>query len=151
MQFKHILLAAAAVAAFACQKPAAEEPVTPEEASYVGTVTVISNDTPFDNENIEVAFVPAEDGKTASITIYQIRFVPKMPVTLDVTIPDVEVTPGAQEISLACDNVVPLAMGGEYPRYTVTGFSGKISGDQLSFSLNFGSSPTSFTGTLKKN
>ena len=112
MQIKHILLAAAAVAAFACQKPAAEEPVTPEEASYVGTVTVISNDTPFDNENIEVAFVPAEDGKTASITIYQIRFVPKMPVTLDVTIPDVEVTPGAQEISLACDNVVPLAMGG---------------------------------------
>lgn len=151
MQFKHILMTAAAVAVVACQKPAADEPLKPTEASYVGTVTVISGETPFDNEDIEVSFNPAEDGATASITIYQIRFVPKMPVTIDVTIPNVNVTAGTEVITLACDNVIPLAMGGEYPRYTVTGFTGTIKGDELSFSLNFGSSPTSFKGTLKKN
>lgn len=151
MQFKHILMAAAAVAVVACQKPAADEPLKPTEASYVGTVTVISGETPFDNEDIEVSFNPAEDGATASITIYQIRFVPKMPVTIDVTIPSVNVTAGTEVITLACDNVIPLAMGGEYPRYTVTGFTGTIKGDELSFTLNFGSSPTSFKGTLKKN
>ena len=116
MQFKHILMTAAAVAVVACQKPAADEPLKPTEASYVGTVTVISGETPFDNEDIEVSFNPAEDGATASITIYQIRFVPKMPVTIDVTIPNVNVTAGTEVITLACDNVIPLAMGGGYPR-----------------------------------
>lgn len=106
--------------------------------------------SPFNNENIAVNFTPAEDGKTASITIYQIRFVPQMPVTIDVTIPNVTVQSTPEKILLSGDQIIPLAMGGEFPRYTVTGLEGEIVGQELVFSLNFGDSPTSYRGELQK-
>lgn len=137
-----------ALLAVACTKE--PEILTPETADYKGTVTVIYQETAFDNENIEVDFVPSEDGKTASITIYAIRFVPQMPVTIDVTIPSIVLTPSTDKISLSCDTVIPLAMGGEYPRYTVTNLKGTIVGEQMEFSLNFGDYPTSFKGYKAK-
>ena len=151
MQFKHMLMALAAVAAIGCNKNNPEETVGPKEGSYVGTVTVNSTSGEvFDNENIEVTFTPSEDGKTATLVMYQIKFTPRMPMTLDITIPDVKITAEGQEIKLECAEVVPLAMGGPFPNYTVTDLTGKISGDELTFSLNFGATPTSFSGSIKK-
>ena len=151
MQFKHMLLALAAVAAIGCNKNNPEETVGPKEGSYVGTVTVNSTSGDvFDNENIEVSFTPSEDGKTATLVMYQIKFTPRMPMTLDVTIPEVSLSTEGQDIKLECAEVVPLAMGGPFPNYTVTDLTGKISGDELTFSLNFGATPTSFSGTIKK-
>ena len=91
-------------------------------------------------------FTPSEDGKTASITIFKIRFVPQMPVTIDVTIPHVGLTATSTEVILICDEVIPLAMGGEFPRYTVTNLTGSIKDGSLEFSLNFGDIPTTFKG-----
>lgn len=131
----------------ACNKQ--EEPIVPKNSDFLGTVTVIYNDEPFDNENIEVNFLPSEDGKKADITINKIKFVPQMPVTIDVTIPNINVTSTTELINLECAEVIPLAMGGEYPRYTVTNLKGTIIGNEIVFSLNFGSYPTSYRGTLK--
>ena len=151
MQFKHMLLALAALAAIGCNKNTPEETAGPKEGSYVGTVTVNSTSGDvFDNENIEVSFTPSEDGKTATLVMYQIKFTPRMPMTLDVTIPDVNISAEDEDIKLACAEVVPLAMGGPFPNYTVTDLTGKISGDELTFSLNFGATPTSFSGSIKK-
>lgn len=151
MQFKHMLMALAAVAAIGCNKNNPEETAGPKEGSYVGTVTVNSTSGEvFDNENIEVTFTPSEDGKTATLILYQIKFTPRMPMTLDVTIPDVNITTEGQDIKLECAEVVPIAMGGPFPNYTVTNLTGKISGDELTFSLNFGATPTSFSGSIKK-
>ena len=94
-------------------------------------------------------FKPSADGKTGSLTIYQIKFVPQMPVTIDVTIPNINVTSTPEQINLECARVIPLAMGGEYPRYTVTDLKGSIVGKEISFSLNFGSVPTSYKGKLE--
>ena len=151
MQFKHMLMAVAAVAAIGCNKNTPEETAGPKEGSYVGNVTVNSTSGDvFDNENIEVSFTPSEDGKTATLVMYQIKFTPRMPMTLDVTIPDVNISAEDEDIKLACAEVVPLAMGGPFPNYTVTDLTGKISGDELTFSLNFGATPTSFSGSIKK-
>ena len=151
MQFKHMLLALAALAAIGCNKNTPEETAGPKEGSYVGTVTVNSTSGDvFDNENIEVSFTPSEDGKTATLVMYQIKFTPRMPMTLDVTIPEVSLSTEGQDIKLECAEVVPLAMGGPFPNYTVTDLTGKISGDELTFSLNFGATPTSFSGSIKK-
>ena len=151
MQFKHMLMALAAVAAIGCNKNNPEEVVEPKEGSYVGTVTVNSTSGEvFDNENIEVSFTPSEDGKTATLVMYQIKFTPRMPMTLDITIPDVSISTEGQDIKLECAEVVPLAMGGPFPNYTVTNLTGKISGGELTFSLNFGATPTSFSGSIKK-
>ncbi len=127
-----------------------ELPYIPEKAGYVGTVTVLFQGAPFDNEGIEVEFDPSEDTKTASITIHKIKFVPQMPVTIDVTIPDINISVSGRTTILAKDQVVPLAMGGEYPRYTVTSLTGKIEGEELAFSLNFGDYPTSFKGVTTR-
>ncbi len=132
-----------------CGKETPAKPLVPEESDYVGTVTVIYQETPFDNENISVNFTPAEDGQTGSITLHQIRFVPQMPVTIDVTIPDIRLQSTPEKILLSCERTIPLAMGGEYPKYTVTGLQGEIVGQELTFSLHFGDYPTSFKGQCK--
>ena len=147
MKTKFFFAALVAMTLIGCDKAEPETPIVPEVSDYKGTVTVMYQGSPFNNENIAVNFTPAEDGKTATITIYQIRFVPQMPVTIDVTIPDVALTSTKDGFQLACDNVIPLAMGGEYPRYTVTDLTGTLKDDELTFSLNFGATPTSFKGT----
>lgn len=139
------LLAAVVLCLAACSKPQ-EEWTVPEKGDFRGTVTVIYQNAPFNNENISVGFEPSEDGKTAILTIYKIKFVPQMPVTIDVTIPNIEMSLTKSGAVLACENVIPLALGGEYPRYKVTNFSGILIGDKLNFNLNFGDTPTSFIG-----
>ena len=147
MKLNRMILAFAALALLACNKEEKNDTPVSEAGDYKGVVTVEASSGTFDNEDIEVNFTPSEDGATASITINKIRFVPQMPVTLDVTIPNVEVTSTKNGFQLACDNVIPLAMGGEYERYTVTNLTGTLKDDELAFSLNFGSTPTSFKGT----
>lgn len=148
MRFNYLFAAFVAMILTGCGKQISETPLVPEESDYIGTVTVIYNDAPFDNEGIRVNFTPAEDGKTASVTLHQIRFVPQMPVTIDVTIPGISLQTGTEKITLSCERCIPLAMGGEYPKYTVTDLKGEIVGEELSFSLNFGDYPTSFKGHL---
>ena len=147
MKLNRMILALAALALLACNKEEKNETPVAEAGDYKGVVTVEASSGTFDNEDIEVNFTPSEDGATASITINKIRFVPQMPVTIDVTIPNVGLTSTKNGFQLACDNVIPLAMGGEYERYTVTNLTGTLKDDELAFSLNFGSTPTSFKGT----
>lgn len=150
MKATRLFAALLGVLLVSCGKETPAMPLVPEESDYVGTVTVIYQETPFDNENISVNFTPAEDGQTGSITLHQIRFVPQMPVTIDVTIPDIRLQSTPEKILLSCERTIPLAMGGEYPRYTVTGLQGEIAGQELTFSLNFGDYPTSFKGQCRQ-
>ena len=147
MKLNRMILALAALALLACNKEEKNETPVAEAGDYKGVVTVEASSGTFDNEDIEVNFTPSEDGTVAIITINKIRFVPQMPVTIDVTIPNVGLTSTKNGFQLACDNVIPLAMGGEYERYTVTNLTGTLKDDELAFSLNFGSTPTSFKGT----
>ena len=73
-----------------------------------------------------------------------------MLVQVDVTIPSVNMVCGTDKITLSCDNVVPLALGGEFTNYTVTDFQGEIKGGNFSFSTKFGSTPTTYSGTLEQ-
>ncbi|MBR1869603.1 MAG: hypothetical protein IJ799_06030 [Bacteroidales bacterium] len=131
----------------ACSQKEDEPVYESKEGSYVGTVTVHSKSGVVENENVTVEYIP--QGNTASIVFHQIRFVPAMP-PLDVTVPEilVEASSGTEAV-LTCSRVIPLALGGEFPQYEVTDFEGKVSAESLSFSLNFGSTPTSFAGTAK--
>ena len=148
MKAKSFFAAVAALLLATCGKEAPETSIVPTESAYVGTVTVTFQGADFDNENIQVDFIPSEDGATASVLLHQIRFVPQMPVSIDVTIPDIKLQSTPKKVILSCETCIPLAMGGEYPRYTVTDFKGELAGDELAFSLNFGDYPTSFIGKI---
>lgn len=146
-----IMLALAAVLAGCDKSDKEDEKVknTPETTEYSGTLTVNASTGAFDSENIKVTFNTTEKADSASIILYQVKFSPRMPVTLDVTVPGINVTKTEKGAILSCARVVPLAMGGEYPAYTVTGFEGEIVDNEITFSLNFGNTPTSYRG-LKK-
>ena len=147
MKLNRMILALAALALLACNKEEKEELPVAVAANYKGVATVEASSGTFDIEDIEVNFTPSEDGKTATITILKIRFAPKMPMQVDVTIPNVELTPTKEGIQLACDNVVPKALGGDFPDYTVHEMTGTVTDDEIAFSLKFGSTPTSYRGT----
>lgn len=145
MKHKFLILTAALACLLSCNKT--PQPDTfPRESLYLGTVSVDYEDDVFNNENITVAFDPSEDGRTADIIIYKIKFVSKMPVRIDVTIPDVELRQTPEGLRFSCDDIAPLALGGEYPKYQVYDLQGTLSGKNLSFSLLFGSYPTRFNG-----
>lgn len=147
MKLNRIILALAALALLACNKEEKNELPVAVAADYKGVATIEASTGTFDSEGIEVNFTPSEDGKTATVTIFKIRFSPRMPMEVDVTIPNVELTSTKDGIRLACDNVIPKALGGDFPDYTVHDMTGTVKEDEIDFSLRFGTTPTSYKGT----
>jgi len=148
----YLMLAIAAILV-SCDKSEKEneQPVQVlKSTDYSGTLTVNASSGAFDTENVKVSYYATEKADSASIIMYQVKFSPRMPVSLDVTVPGIVVKPTEKGAILTCDSIVPLAMGGEYPNYTVTGFEGEIVDDELTFSLKFGSTPTSYRGQATK-
>ena len=145
----YLLLAFAAVLV-SCEKTEKEDVVIAVNGDYIGTLTVNSQETDYETDSVKVSFQPNEAGDSASITLYQVRFVPQMPVTIDITVPGISVENTENGALLSCVQSIPLAMGGEYPRYTVTGFQGEVKGEEITFSLVFGSYPTSYRGRLQE-
>lgn len=143
---KTICIIALIIAILSCDKNEKEQPVVTQSGNYIGTMTVVYQDEDYQSDSVKVSFSVSEKGDSASITLYKVRFVPQMPVTLDITIPGIAVTVTEDETLLSCEQSVPLAMGGEFPRYTVTGLKGGIKNDEIMFSLNFGNYPTSYRG-----
>ena len=151
------MLAAIAALLMSCEKNESEDimqsenPGTPAQigaSDYTGTVTVVFQGQDYDNDSIKVSFTPNEQGDSASISIYKIRFVPQMPVTIDITIPGITVNKTDGKITITGDSIIPQALGGNpYPRYIVTGFNGEINDSVMTFALKFGDYPTSYQGS----
>ena len=142
--FNAFLIAAALTVAAACSK---NEPVkiieTLTETVYSGTMTVVADGKDNVSENVNVS--PQDDG-TATIIFNKVKFVPQMPVSLDVTVPGVKCEIRENEIILSGNDIVPLAMGMPYAKYNVTSLTGKIVAGKLKISLNFGEFATSYVG-----
>ncbi len=146
MKFKVLFAAFAMLAAISCGDSSKEDAPDPREnTQYKGTVSVLYNSEIVENPDVFIDYIPSEDGTKVSLLFNKIRFVPAMP-PIDVTVPEIDVTVSSDRLLLSCDNIVPLAAGGEFPRYLVTGMRGSVVGDQMEFSLNFGSYPTTFSG-----
>lgn len=143
---KAFLFAAVLVVAAACSK---NEPVkiieTPTETVYSGTMTVVADGKDNVSENVKVNVSFQEDG-TATIIFNKVKFVPQMPVSLDVTVPGVKCECRENEIILSGNDIVPQTMGMPYEKYKVTSLNGKIIAGKLTISLNFGEFATSYVG-----
>jgi hypothetical protein len=52
------------------------------------------------------------------------------------------------DYTLAGDGIIPIAMGGPFPQYTITGFEGSIDkeGETFTFSMTCGTHPVTFAG-----
>ena len=140
------LIAAVSVVSAACSK---DEPVkiieTPIETVYSGTMTVVADGKENISENVNVNVSSQDDG-TATIIFNKVKFVPQMPVSLDVTVPGVKCDCRENEIVLSGNDIVPLAMGMPYEKYKVTSLTGRIIAGKLTISLKFGEFATSYVG-----
>lgn len=143
MKIKLFAIVLAALSLTACIKTPGI--LVPEEADYVGTVTVESSAGTVENVGARVEFTPNEDG-TGELTLYEISFHPRMPMKLDVTIPGLLMTCTPKKIILTGDDIVPFALGGEFPNYKVTELCAEIIGNKMTLNLKFGGIPTSFVG-----
>ncbi len=117
-----------------------------KSTDYSGTLNVESSRGAFQLDSTRVSLNVTQKSDSVSITMYKVKFSSFMPITIDVTIPGIDVTPTEKGAFLRCDSIIPLAMGGEYKDYPVTKFEGEIVDDELTFSLKFGSTPTSYSG-----
>ncbi|MBR1630659.1 MAG: hypothetical protein IJ680_02265 [Paludibacteraceae bacterium] len=133
---------------------AATQPVTEPVANTLpatGTVTVNYQDKDYDTPDSRVAF-EFGDGQTFDLQMYQMKFVPQMPVKIDITVPSVSFKEADGKYVFSATDIVPTSGGNAYDRYLVTDLTGSIdtqTGD-VEFSLLFGPYPTRFKGTLTK-
>lgn len=122
---------------------------------YKGEMTVVYDGKDFEQEGINVQVEFNEEQTSVDIKLHKVKFVPAMPVTIDVTILDVPAVKSEDGTwSFYGDGITPWAMGGPYKNYRADQLSGTISGSVLDFSLDFHnvkkgeSYPTSYTGSL---
>lgn len=141
--------ACAALALASCGDDDPQQRFVPVEAGYKGCLTVDQTDgTFFSQQDVEVEYEIETDANTMSICMYRVRFAEAMPIELDMTIPGVEyILTGDGKISISGDGIVPLALGGEFPQYTITSLSGRIADGKLEMTMMCGIYPLSYTGT----
>lgn len=146
---KLFLIAMITMSITACNKTEdVKKTGTVEDGSYTGTLTVDQTDgTFYTQQNVDVT-LQLIDGK-AQIKMSQVGFSQQMPVKLDMTIPGITTVENAEGIDIAGDNIVPQAMGGDFPKYTIKQMKGKVTATNISFAMICGTFPLSFTGTLK--
>ena len=146
---KLILIASMLLAVAGCTKNNVnEEKEIPSSSMYSGSLTVVAYGKENVTEGLEVNADIDKEG-TLTLVFHKVKFVPQMPVTLDVTVPGVSYSIESDgSILLSGDGIVPITMMQPYPKYTVTGLSGKMSEKALSVSLNFGEFPTSYSGNV---
>ncbi|AGY54206.1 hypothetical protein BRDCF_p1579 [Bacteroidales bacterium CF] len=134
--------------ASSCQKE--EEPLKlTEDGTYSGQLAVDQlNGTNYTSSNVQVKVTPSTSAGYITIDMLQVSFSPKMPVKLDMKIQNVAYTSTSEKITISGNNIVPIAMGGEFPAYTITNLTGEIQNGVLSLSMMCGSYPLTYNGTL---
>ena len=99
--------------------------------SGVLTANASSGDCITPDTKISVNYTDKAD--SVSITIFKAKLAQRMPA-MDIIIPGISVKQEGDVTEISSDNSIPLAMGSEFPAYTVTEFSGFILSDSISFS-----------------
>lgn len=152
-----MILAAMAAVLVSCEKEETDNIKQEEDVVTVNSDTVFYSGTLLANASsgdcqtpdTKICINPSDKADSTSITIFKAKLAQRMPA-MDITIPGITVQKNGNVTVLAANSTVPLAMGNPFPNYTVTGFEGEILNDEITFSLKFGSTPTSYSGQLLK-
>ena len=134
-----------------CEKESTSQPQRPviDNKAYVGTMTVDQNDgTSFTQEAVSVTFDIVDDAHM-TIVMDGAKFAAAMPMSLTMTIANVEYSSTSTGYTLSGNNIVPEAMGGPFEQFTITNLSGNISVDSMTLDFICGAYPVTFTGSIK--
>lgn len=121
--------------------------VSNDTVFYSGTLLANASSGDCQTPDTKISINPSDKADSTSITIFKAKLANRMPA-MDIIIPGITVQKNGDVTVLTADSTVPLAMGNPFPNYTVTEFEGEILNDEITFSLKFGSTPTSYSGRL---
>ncbi|MGM9740158.1 MAG: calycin-like domain-containing protein [Candidatus Cryptobacteroides sp.] len=143
-----LLLAAIPFMVCGCEKESGND-TDNDNGLFSGTMTVVYRGETVPSEKVEIGVDYEADG-TLTLMFYQVKFVPQMPVSLDVKVSGITYIDKDGVVTFSGNDIVPTygLVNTEMPDYTVTNLAGTISGGILRFSLNFGAIPTSYTGAM---
>ena len=150
---KKILFAMAALAAVmvSCDKQETEMEnheeivVSNDTVFYNGTLIANASSGDCETPDTRISINPSDKADSVSITIFKAKLAQRMPA-MDIIIPGITIVKNGDVTLLSSESSIPLAMGNPFPAYTVTEFEGEIVNDEITFSLKFGSTPTTFSG-----
>ena len=151
------ILAAMAAVLVSCDKAETEdvkqeevlETVSSDTVFYSGTLLANASSGDCQTPDTKISINPSDKADSTSITIFKAKLANRMPA-MDITIPGITVQKNGNVTLISTQSSVPLAMGNPFPNYTVTEFEGEILNDEITFSLKFGSTPTSYSGRIVK-
>jgi hypothetical protein len=123
--------------------------VNSDSVFYSGTLLANASSGDCQTPDTRISINPSDKADSTSITIFKAKLAQRMPA-MDITIPGITVQKNGNVTLISTESSVPLAMGNPFPNYTVTEFEGEILNDEITFSLKFGSTPTSYSGQLLK-
>lgn len=142
-----------AVIMIACQKP--DTVIEDSDPVYSGVMTVVYEGEDFVQNGIRVQAGFSPDSTSMDLKLLKVKFVPAMPVKIDVTVMEIPVVRSEEGVlEFFCDGIVPWAMGGPYDTYRVDELKGSLVNGRLDFSMNFYNTkkkegyPTSYEGKL---
>ena len=147
--FQYVLLLLLMVS---CAKP--DTQIDKGDPMYSGVMNVVYEGEDFEQNGIEVQLGFNADSTMMDMKLVKVKFVPAMPVRIDVTVMEIPVVKeGDGEFSFYGDGIVPWAMGGPYDTYRVDSLEGKLNRGKLEFSMMFYNTkkqegyPTSYSGS----
>ncbi len=150
-----MILAAMAAVLVSCDKAETDdvkqeeviETVSSDTIFYSGTLLANASSGDCQTPDTKISINPSDKADSTSITIFKAKLANRMPA-MDITIPGITVQKNGNVTLISTESSVPLAMGNPFPNYTVTEFEGEILNDEITFSLKFGSTPTSYSGRI---
>ena len=114
--------------------------------SFKGTMVVTYQGEDVSTPDVTISVNYHKTTSTADILFNQVKFVPQMPVKLDITVPGVTVKESGSTILLSGTGIEPTVAGIPYEQYLVSNLSGNIKSKYLELQLTFGNFPTRFLG-----
>ena len=146
---KHLYVLFIAILFSACHIVTPEEPVPDDTQAYeaYGLLTVTSSG--FTKEDVRTKIVLVDD-YTLDLYMYDVKFATMMPVTIDMLISGVPYSKQGQTICFYGDSIVPTAGNKPYEKYIITDLEGYVTADSLCLSNNYGDTPSTYRGALKK-
>ena len=123
--------------------------ITPVENLYTGTINVEFRGETNATEGIDCGVSKDDNKKTIDLSLYQVKFVPQMPMTIDLTIPEITFQDSDNGIKFSADSIAPTMGGNPYPDYAAKNLTGIITGDSIWFQCTVGDYPTTYQGNLK--
>lgn len=127
------------------------QPTTEQTSSksFIGRITVGEEGNSFSEDSISIETSNLVSGKI-NVKLLQVKFAQAMPLRLDMEINGINcVKENDGTYTLTGNNIVPIAMGGEFPAYTITNLNGRIIDSIFTLSMMCGSYPVNYEGVLK--